>query len=436
MITELSANTQAILLLTAPLIVGRRTPPAGVLQPREYNKLAQFLHANSREPADLLSPEGSQLLDDDWLRPQIDSDRVSRLLARGFLLSQAVEKWQQRAIWVLSRADDQYPRRLKARLRGQAPPILYGCGDREILDAGGLAVVGSRHVDDDLLDYAAGIGELAACAEWTLVSGGARGIDQAAMRGALRVAQGKAIGVLGNDLQRAALNRENREFLVDGRLVLVSPYDPAAGFNVGNVMRRNKHIYALADAALVVNADYRKGGTWAGAEEQLKRLRAARKGQELAPVYVRPAPEQSPSPRWFGALIDGGARPWPDPQTPEEFWEELASGQVQVVPALSSVADTSSDLQVGMAEQLSFFDSDEGVPAVRAAARPERAGAVRGGREFDRTALQPWSPQRPGFEATTHRVRNPVAKATRRPVIRSIRQRRIPALGPEIPTRR
>jgi hypothetical protein len=37
-------------------------------------------------------------------------------------------------------------------------------------------------------------------------------------------------------------------------------------------MQRNKLIYALADAALVVTSDFQKGGTWAGAIEQLERL--------------------------------------------------------------------------------------------------------------------------------------------------------------------
>ena len=49
---------------------------------------------------------------------------------------------------------------------------------------------------------------------------------------------------------------------LDGQLVLASPYDPSAGFNVGNAMQRNKFIYALADAALVVNSDLNRGGTW------------------------------------------------------------------------------------------------------------------------------------------------------------------------------
>ena len=236
MIGELSANTQAILLLTAPLIVSRRTPAADVLQPREYSKLAKFLHDKKSEPAILMGADASELLKDRCLPDGIEADRLSRLLARGFQLSQAVERWRQRAIWVVSRADEQYPQRLKARLGSHAPAALYGCGERDILDSGGLAVVGSRRVDDNLRDYAAKIGELAAGAEWTLVSGGARGIDQAAMRGALE-AGGRVVGVLSNDLQRAALRREHRDVLMDGRLALVSPYDPAAGFNVGNAMR-------------------------------------------------------------------------------------------------------------------------------------------------------------------------------------------------------
>ena len=67
---------------------------------------------------------------------------------------------------------------------------------------------------------------------------------------------------------------------MDARLVLISPYDPAAGFNVGHAMQRNKMIYALADAALVVTSDFEKGGTWAGAIEQLERL-------HFVPVFVR-----------------------------------------------------------------------------------------------------------------------------------------------------
>ena len=128
--------------------------------------------------------------------------------------------------------------------------------------------MGSRNVADDLISYTEDVGRLAARARRTLVSGGARGIDQAAMRGALD-AGGTVACVLADGLKRAATRREHRDALMAGRLVLICPYDPAAGFLVGHAMQRNKLIYALANAALVVSAEFEKGGTWAGAVEQL-----------------------------------------------------------------------------------------------------------------------------------------------------------------------
>lgn len=52
---DLSLNTQAILLLTAPLLVGRkRTSDVAPLPNREYGKLAARLLERGYEPADLL----------------------------------------------------------------------------------------------------------------------------------------------------------------------------------------------------------------------------------------------------------------------------------------------------------------------------------------------------------------------------------------------
>ncbi len=308
--SPVSANTQAILLLTAPLIVGRGGHSFELLTPSEYNRLARFLRDNEREPADLLGPEAGELLQKS--QGVIDSKRLMQLLGRGFLLSQAIERWQARAIWVVSRADFDYPRRLKARLKETAPAVLYGCGDAAILETGGLAIVGSRYVDDALIEYTESVSRLAARAHQTVVSGGARGIDQAAMRGALQ-AGGCTVGVLADGLERLALVRDHREFLMDSRLVLISPYDPMAGFDVGHAMQRNKIVYALADAALIVSSDYGNGGTWTGAVEQLENL-------HFVPVYIRSSGDIG---KGLRALQEKGAQPWPDPPSPEAFVSAL-----------------------------------------------------------------------------------------------------------------
>lgn len=311
MTDPLSPNTQAILLLTAPLIVGRAAGAERPLTAAQYGQLAVHLRDMGRKPADFLETGSDELLRE--CAAIADIEQMHRLLGRGFLLSQAVERWSSRAIWVMSRADAGYPRRLKKCLGTAAPAVLYGCGDRALLDAGGLAVVGSRDVNETLIAYTEAVGRLAADSHRAIVSGGARGVDEASVRGAITHG-GKAIGVLADSLGKAVLNAGFRDSLREERLVLVSPYDPSAGFNVGHAMQRNKLIYALADAALVVNSDVNKGGTWAGAKEQLDKL-------NFVTVYVRQAGERSPG---LEALRKSGAELWPEPRDPEEFVAALA----------------------------------------------------------------------------------------------------------------
>ena len=227
-----------------------------------------------------------------------------------------------------------------------------------LLESGGLAVVGSRHVDDSLIDYTMAVGRLAARAGRTLVSGGAKGIDQAAMRGALE-AGGKVSGVLADSLEKTTMNREHRNLLLDGQLVLISPYDPSAGFNVGNAMQRNKLIYALADASLVVSSDLNKGGTWTGAVEQLDKLK-------FVPVYVRSTGGSSPG---LDALRSKGALPWPNPQDTDAFEAVFeAAAPTQVPSPQSGLALFSEDGPPGVAPTTPSFP--ETTPPIDAPSEP------------------------------------------------------------------
>jgi DNA processing protein len=298
MLHALSENTQAILLLTAPLLAGRGGDGPRPLGVGEYRRVAARLHALQAQPADLLGEARSGLLADGELRAL--GERLNALLGRGFQLSQAVERWSSRSIGVFSRADDGYPARWKARLRGEAPPVVYFVGDAGLFQGPALAVVGSRDADSAALALARRAGALAAGGGLRLVSGGARGVDQAAMTGALE-AGGAAVGVLAESLERAATRREHRQALLAGRLLLASPYDPAARFQVGQAMGRNKLVYALADGALVAASDHGRGGTWSGAVEELEKRRSV-------PVFV---PEGSGP--GLAALRARGALPWPDP---------------------------------------------------------------------------------------------------------------------------
>ena len=260
----ISEVAKAYLLLTSRMATGRRSrndADAGLtpLTIRKLNPLVARLDELGSGLEGLVSIQGNDLLHQ--LGPGFDIDHLRGLLEQGFRMTLAIERWQQRGIWVLSRDDDDYPELLRSRLAMNAPPIIYGCGDLQILNEDGLAIVGSRNASRSALDFAKTAARQAAANGINVVSGAARGVDRAAMIDALDT-DGKAIGVLADRLSRAAIAQDNRIPISENRLVLISPFDPDAGFSVGNAMGRNKIIFALSRAGLVVAAEYNKGGTW------------------------------------------------------------------------------------------------------------------------------------------------------------------------------
>lgn len=273
---QVSNQTQAVLLLTSHFTKSERGEPRP-LTTREWGKFAYWLKDRGIQPASLLSEDPRRLLSG-WMDRGITQDRIEYLLGRGGALGLALEKWQRAGLWVLTRSDSEYPERLKKRLKLEAPPVLFGCGNRSLLNGRGIAVVGSRNASDDDLSFATQLGADAASQGFSIVSGGARGIDESAMFGALQ-REGTVVGVLADSLLRSATSAKYRKHLMSHDLVLVSPYNPEAGFSVGNAMARNCYIYCLADAAVVVTTSRDKGGTWSGAIENLK--------SHWVPLWVR-----------------------------------------------------------------------------------------------------------------------------------------------------
>ncbi len=289
----LSADTEAILLLCGRFGNGNAEQSHHPLSQKEYERLTRWLIERKLRPADLLTEDARSVFAE-LIEAKLDQVRIEFLLARGTALALAVEKWQRNGLWVLSRSDAVYPKRLKKRLGQSAPPLLYGAGDTALLDQGGVAIVGSRDATEDALEFTRSVAGACAKDGLGLISGGAKGVDSAAMQGAGE-AGGTVVGVLANDLLRASVNRQNREGIQDQRLVLVSPFNPEAGFNVGNAMARNRYIYSLADYALVIDAAANEGGTWNGAVENLR--------EGWVPLHVRVPGDKSGN----AALIKKGA---------------------------------------------------------------------------------------------------------------------------------
>ncbi len=296
MISTVSEDTQAVMLLTCQLGVGvHQGKPA---TPTEYNRIARALQGLGMRPADLVKQNSSNKAIA-AASAVIGAARTEKLLARTLLLATKISRWQSLNIWAVSRADDQYPLLLRKRMGAKAPALLFGIGPPLLHVNPGLGIVGSRKIDEEGADYAEQIGRLAASADLSVISGAARGVDRQAMYGCLDQG-GSAVGVVSDSLEKEATHSGHRQFIQDDRLTIVSQFEPSQRFSVGVAMERNKVIYALSLCALVVESDLGKGGTWAGAKEQLKTL-------HYCEVFVRATERMSPG---RAGLVKLGASVW------------------------------------------------------------------------------------------------------------------------------
>jgi len=320
-VTGLSLDAEAIALLCAHLPGAEVESPLG---PKEWHALAERLADIALPPGQLLERSAGE-----WAialsMATAETERLGRLLARRQQLTTELERLAQLGIWLLTLADEGYPTRWRQRLGPGAPPVLFGAGEMALLEAGGLAVVGSRNVDEAGREFTQEIAHCCARCGLTVVSGGARGVDSAAMSAAVE-AGGTAVGVLAHALESALREPKVWQAVAEGEMALITSYHPGTPFSAGIAMARNKLIYALADYALVVASDLRKGGTWAGASEALRK--------QLAPLFVRDGPEVPPGNR---ELLAQGGIPFPDPFEGDlvEFLYRAATARPEVPKQMS-----------------------------------------------------------------------------------------------------
>lgn len=171
-----------------------------------------------------------------------------------------IERARAAGASVLCPEDEAYPTLL--RNIPDPPMVLYVRGALEPRDLNAVAIVGSRKCSFYGREQAERFGALLAGSGFTVVSGGARGIDSAAHRGALSHPHGRTIAVLGSgvDVPYPPENAELfQQIAAKRRGAVISEFPLGTPPNKENFPRRNRVVSGLSRGVLVVEADERSG---------------------------------------------------------------------------------------------------------------------------------------------------------------------------------
>ena len=169
-----------------------------------------------------------------------------------------LERARRLGVAVICPDDDAYPALL--RTTPDPPLVLFVRGGFEPRDLNAVAIVGSRKCSFYGREQAERFGALLAGAGCTVLSGGARGIDSAAHRGAMSHPQGRTIAVLGSGVDVPYPPENDGLFeQIARRGAVVSEFPLGTPPNRENFPRRNRIVSGMSRGVLVIEADEKSG---------------------------------------------------------------------------------------------------------------------------------------------------------------------------------
>ncbi|PRR82335.1 DNA-processing protein DprA [Clostridium vincentii] len=266
---EFNNNSLAIILLCSNLAINHKVDTIKPFTMVEWSKLAKIIWSSSiKEPSNLFNLSKEQI-EKELLIEEKESERIIKLLSKAGQLTFELNELKKLGINITTRADKTYPKILRERLKQKCPPMIYYCGNIEILCNNLVGVVGLKSVDEYDIEFTKQLADKIVKDKYSLICGNADGVDSVSQVQVLKN-NGKVVQFIGDSMINRIKKKEVREDIVKGNLLLMSDSNPRSGISVYSAMDRNKYIYGLSELTVVVSADYNKGETWTGAAENLQ----------------------------------------------------------------------------------------------------------------------------------------------------------------------
>lgn len=276
---NVSNDSYAMLLLCSDLAIKSAGDGIKPFTVSQWSKLAERLSGNALTPGALFDISSEDIRKKLSLSEE-EIKRIEGLLSRSGQFGIELSALNDKGIFTLTRADKDYPAALKSKLKRLAPPVLYFAGNLALLNNSGVSIVGSRNIDEAALRFTEQLSKRCTEDGMNIISGGARGVDSVAENVANK-SEGTTIIVVADSLEKKIRSKETREAIMKKQSLILSAFRPDMPFQAFAAMERNKYVYALSDYVVVISSDYNKGGTWAGATENLK--------NNWVPMFVRKA---------------------------------------------------------------------------------------------------------------------------------------------------
>lgn len=259
-------NEMSVILLCSYIGITKKSD-IKPLSLKQWNEFLEAILKAKLEPSIVFDSSGLDLKNMGYDQQFIEN--INKLVDRGAAVSFELQEYEKKGINVITEINKNYPIMLKRELKNKKPPVLFYSGDIMLAKKIGIGVVGSRNVSDKGIEFAKELVLKASKENLIIYSGGAKGVDTISETVALNTGSA-VVSYIADSLISRIKKPAVTSNIASGSMLLLSDRKPDVGFSAGRAMVRNKYIYGSAYGTFVVESDYNKGGTWAGATEAMK----------------------------------------------------------------------------------------------------------------------------------------------------------------------